>query len=243
MTWAVWEEVFKWLLAPALVAAVIATWNAKRAERWKRKEYVLKAFQDRYDSPGAKNASFLLYWADRHIRLWADDETPAWERVTDEEAAKAILPYVIHPFNFGALQWKDAKRRIALNDSFVDLIWRLDQVRVVSRAAHPEDIREVIHEVAEILTDHERARRLAPPGRLVPPAFRLMIAFRGMHDLTRFFDESGYDIRYTEDDHRKLMAAFPDLPWHQLAYEDFSKTLTPRARQKFTWGQFLTGKT
>ena len=39
-------------------------------ERWKRAEYVRKAFQERYDSPGARNASFLLYWPDRHIPLW-----------------------------------------------------------------------------------------------------------------------------------------------------------------------------
>jgi hypothetical protein len=154
--------------------------------------------------------------------------------MTDAEAAKAILPYVLHPYDFQGMEWKTAKRRIALNDSFVDLIWRLDQVRVVSRAAHPEDIREVIHEVAELLSSHRRAQRLAPPDRLVPPAFRLMIAFRGMSDLTQFFDESGYDIRYTAEDHTALMAAFPDLDWKKLPFEQVVRLMAPAVRRRTT---------
>lgn len=196
-----------------------------REQRWKRKEYVLRAFQERYDSPGAKNASFLLYWEDRHIPLWGDDEPNRWTRVSDEEAACAILPYRIHPFDFTGLSWLQAKRRIALNDSFVDLIWRLDHVRVVSKAASLEEVREIIRELGEILEGGADASRVAPPGRLVTSAFKLMLASRGMDELVSFFDDHGYNVRYTSADHERLKTKYPWAHWAKL-------DLKPQPRQR-----------
>lgn len=219
-----------------LVGASVAVWWNNKQNRWKRREYIVNAFQQRWDSPGAKNASFLLYWKDRHIPLWSDDEKYKWERVKDEEAAEAILPYVVHPFDFSqvknAAEWKEAKRRIALNDSFVDLIWRLDHVRVLSRAANHDDVGEVIREMGEIISGDPKADRLAVPGRLLPAAFRLMIAWRCMNALIRFFDLYGYDIRYTEDDHRSLAKAFPGRAWAALPFEDVRAKLPSKVKAR-----------
>lgn len=202
-------------MCAAMVAALLAfLWRDLPAQRWQRAEFVRKAFQERYDSPGSKNASFLLYWADRHIPLFADDEEENWVRVKDEEAARAILPYEVHPFAFQAPDFKEDKRRIALNDSFVDLIWRLDHVRVASRAANPLDVREIIGELGELLSDHPNARRLAPPDRLLPKAFRLMLGWRRMHRLIQFFDTYGYNIRVTQADIAELKQRFPSLNWN-----------------------------
>lgn len=201
-------------IGSALLGAIVTYYFKDRpAERWKRTEYVRKAFQERYDSPGAKNASFLLYWPDRHIPLWDDDEENRWERVKDRETALAILPHVIHPFRFENPDFKQDKRRIALNDSFVDLIWRLDHVRVAADAAKPEDVHEVIHELGELLDCNANSTRLAPDGRLITSAFRLMLAWRDMRRLIQFFDTHGYDIRVTPKDIDLLKDAFPALNW------------------------------
>lgn len=219
-----------------LMAASVAIWWNNKQNRWRRREYIVNAFQQRWDSPGAKNASFLLYWPDRHIPLWADDEEYRWERIDDREAAEAILPYVVHPFDFSqvgdAASWKIAKRRIALNDSFVDLIWRLDHVRVLSRAANRDDVREVIHEMGQIISGDPNADRLAVPGRLLPAAFRLMIAWRCMNDLIRFFDQYGYDIRPTDEDYNMLVAAFPGRAWGSLTFAQVEAKLPAKVKAR-----------
>ena len=216
-------------VALAVAGAMLAFYLKERpAERWKRTEYVRKAFQERYDSPGAKNASFLLYWPDRHIPLWDDDEKNRWTRVKDDEAAKAILPYVVHPFVFENPDFTQDKRRIALNDSFVDLIWRLDHVRVAAEAAKPEDVHEIIHELGELLDGERDATRLAPGGRLITSAFRLMLAWRKMHRLIQFFDRHGYDLRVMREDIDLLKQHFPSPNWTHQQIAGLEAEVPPR---------------
>jgi hypothetical protein len=131
----------------------------------------------------------------------------------------------VHPFVFQAPDFKEDKRRIALNDSFVDLIWRLDHVRVASRAANVLDVREIIGELGELLSDHPHARRLAPPDRLVPKAFRLLLGWRRMHRLIQFFDIYGYNIRVTDEDIDELKRQFPDLNWNVRGIDDLPRTV------------------
>jgi hypothetical protein len=247
------------LSGPAIVTLFVALaglagfllnlWVRAAEERWKRKEHVLKAFQERYDSPGAKNASFLLYWQDRHIPLFAVDEPNRWTRVTDEESAKAILPYRLHPFDFSGMTWLQAKRRIAINDSFVDLIWRLDHVRVVSRATSRAHVKEIIRELGELLhcseenKEKEEAERLAPSGRLITSAFRLMLAWRKMIELVEFFWDHGYDVRYRRTDHELLKERFSELPWdEELSFGDVRALQPPPRSRLQRWGARWSGR-
>jgi arabinan endo-1,5-alpha-L-arabinosidase len=162
--------------------------------------------------------------------LWDDDEANRWERVSDQEAAKAILPYVVHPFQFIDPDFKRDKRRIALNDSFVDLLWRLDHVRASAKAARVEDAHEIIRELGELLDNSGICSRLAPLDRLVLPAFRVMIAWRKMYPLMEFFDQHGFDIRATPADIERLRDGFPDLNWGVLDFYHIISSLPRRRR-------------
>lgn len=71
----------------------------KRAEQWKRGEFIAKEMKDFESSPVIRNAMLLIDWGERRVNLFlAPNPAPAdYVKITREDQWKALVPPALKP--------------------------------------------------------------------------------------------------------------------------------------------------
>lgn len=182
-----------WIQLVGVLAACAAfasgLWQYRRAQQWKRAEFVaseIKAFEE--DETIAK-ALIMLDHNRRHIQLFPkpkeDDPQNGFVEVTDEVITSALTHHRHRPKGFTAVE-------IAIRDSFDRLLDRLERFENFIQAGlvSPKEFRPYIVYWVRIMADPDSKRKR--------PEFYLSswdyINGYGYAGVQRLFRRYGYDI-------------------------------------------------
>jgi hypothetical protein len=124
-----WDEVkmetTHWLTLAALMGGLVAFLGGlvqyRRAQRWKRAEFVASEIKEFKADPMVRNALLLLDWNERAVELCPQEADPEKRcvRIEDRAIAKALVPHVTRS-DFTPLE-------IALRDTFDRFFDRLER--------------------------------------------------------------------------------------------------------------------
>jgi hypothetical protein len=109
-------------LLGATFAFAIGLFQYRKAQRWKRSEWVAKEMKDFFGDPAVKTALQLLDWGSRKVQLFPDKVEPEqrFVRVSDEDLRKALMYHSDHG-NF-------SETEAALRDLFDHFLDRLERI-------------------------------------------------------------------------------------------------------------------
>jgi hypothetical protein len=85
-------------LGGTFIAAVVAVVTFRRAEKWKRAEFLAREMKEFFADIRVQNALTLIDWGSRYVKL-LDDGTPSKGRVLVDRRmqVRALLPHVLLP--------------------------------------------------------------------------------------------------------------------------------------------------
>jgi len=108
-------------MSGALIAFLAGLMQYRRAQRWKRAEFVAGEMKEFKADPWVRNALLLLDWNERAIDLFLHESDPAKRSVRVEDAmiAHALVPHTIRS-EFSQVE-------IALRDTFDRFFDRLER--------------------------------------------------------------------------------------------------------------------
>lgn len=114
------------LKAIALLGAAgafsIGVWQYRRAQQWKRAEWVAQEMKQLLADPMVQAVFLMVDWGTRRVRLYpgADDQTQGYVWLTDTDVAHALMPHEERP---GGFSDQEATIRAAF-DVFLDGVQR-----------------------------------------------------------------------------------------------------------------------
>lgn len=125
-------------LVGAFVAFIIGLFQYRKAQRWKRSEWIAQEMKDFFADPLVKTALQLLDWGSRSVELFRDREKGE-ERfviVTDDDLARALAFHSDRPTGF-------TESEAALRDLFDHFLDRIERINsfVEAGLVSVEDIR------------------------------------------------------------------------------------------------------
>jgi hypothetical protein len=112
-------------MAAALAAFAVSLCQYRRAQQWKRREFVAKEMEKIFQSPKAANALMMLDYTLRRIELLpqASEYPLRFVRVSEDWVAAALIPHVV------AGRPSYGGEGAAIRDCFDDLLTRLDNIQ------------------------------------------------------------------------------------------------------------------
>jgi len=101
--------------AGTTAALTFAAWQYRRAEKWRRAEFVAKEIKEFESSPGVRNVMSMIDWTKRRINLSQDPSLAAagWPEIDRAILWRALLP---HPIKGGDPAWLDTAATTTLVD-------------------------------------------------------------------------------------------------------------------------------
>jgi hypothetical protein len=159
-----------WIALGTAAAAVLAFLGGliqyRKAQRWKRAEFVAKEVKESKSDPAVHNALLMLDWNERYIELFPDKEDPTQRSVlvNDELLSRALTPL---PDKSATRLHEDFKsEEIAIRAAFDPLLDALErfeyfiQAGLVSR----KEFDPYLHYWVEIIGNRRSNRK--PPAVL-----------------------------------------------------------------------------
>jgi hypothetical protein len=101
------DEVLKGAaLAGAAIAFVIGLWQYRRAQNWKRAEWVAQEMKALFSEPLVQAVLMMVDWGARRVQLYPTREKPEdrYVFVTDDEVARALMPHDERPGGFSPFE-------------------------------------------------------------------------------------------------------------------------------------------
>lgn len=221
------EQARNWISALvgfATVAALfVAYFQWRRAEEWKRHEYVAARAHEWEKFPGAHNAFLMLEWPARNIPLFDSNQPDVkWQAITHRLTAAALIPDSIR-FATDYVE-SNVPATAAIRDCFEDLMLRVQSFqRMVDVGLVTEeqvDLQVANHLVRALQTTSE------PKGLLVRN-LRIYLHNRGVfEDATRLL--ARHDVQApTAEERAALVREIHTGQW-QTAFSALNSLMKPR---------------
>lgn len=179
-------------------------WQARKAQTWKRKEFVFTQLQTFANSPGARNATLLLLSEDREVALWAEGNPNPWVRISWDKTALALLDRSVYPRSFDP-------ERTAILDSFGDFLSRLDalETMISSKLISLGDAEPVVRFWGRVLSPRAHVHSPTEHRTVIASHFRVFMYQERRHGVFSLFARYGLDVRPTAEDWRATTEVQP----------------------------------
>ena len=181
------DQILKALaLIGAAVAFIAGLLQYRRAQQWKRAEWVAQEMKALFSNPLNQAVVLMIDWGSRSIPLYPDREDAAqrfvW--VTDDDVAKALMAHEDRPQGFSALE---ADIRAAF-DRWLDELERFNAYEQTGLVAR-DDLKPYLKYWADKIC---RASTPGPEDRLIQlRAYMHRYGFTGAHSLLRRLADDG----------------------------------------------------
>ena len=191
-----------------VAALSFAAWQYRRADKWRRAEFVAKEIKDFEESPAVRNVMAMIDWTERQINVFLDPELPKneWPEIDRGILWRALLPHTIKgndpawqdlagargPVDGENERGRFSAREAALRDTFDDFFDYLERFGnfIASSLVTPKEFRAYL----EYWIDDLAADQGNEDDAKWRCATLTYIHFYGFKGVGRLFRDFGHDI-------------------------------------------------